>query len=86
MPLAVGPVKPTSQTSSAGVGGAGDLHRPGRGCSVAVGAGGDKLHTAPVGSCHCSPEAGGCLPQPTAGQARAGGDTGKDAAFLYLHL
>lgn len=85
VPLAVGPVKPTSQTSSVGEGAEGDLHRPGHGCSAAVVAGGDKLHTAPVGSCHCSPEAGGCWPQPAAGQERAGEDTGKEVTFLYLH-
>lgn len=83
VPLAAGPVKPASQTSSAGGGAEGGPRRPGRGCSAAVAVGGGKLHTAPVGSCHCSPEAGGCWPQPTAGPERAGRDTGKEAAFLF---
>lgn len=86
VPSAVGPVKPTSQTSSVEEGAEGDLHHPGHGCSATVVAGEDKPHTAPVGSCHCSPEAGGCWPQPTAGREHAGGDRGKEATFLYLHL
>lgn len=73
MPLAAGPVKPISQTSS-GVGGAADgLHHPGPDYSAATAAGGDKLRTAPAGSVHCSQGAEGCWLQPAAGPGHAEG-------------
>lgn len=85
VPLAAGPVKPASRTSSAAEGAEGGLRRPGHGCNAAVVAGGGRLRTAPAGSCHCSPEAGGCWPQPTASRERAGGGHGTGNNIPFLH-
>lgn len=82
--MAAGPARPASQTSSAAGGAADGLHRPEPDYSAATAAGGGKLHTAPAGSFHCSPVAGGCWPLPAAGQGHAGGEKVSNHNLLDL--